>query len=326
MLQKSGFARLLIIVASVRVLDGAAYRSPHGFEECDASVQSSAISKCGKVTRRLKIFESITKHSYLPMFIGYKEGSRIPEDEKTMNEILQYSLVELTEILQTLEIRDPWKAMRIPVHVITLQSPETLMVFESLLLMLSIPKGSRGPTQLQQYLKEAISNQQCSKVNLCNKWPQNFKCDEMGHLKEILLDNSGRLDHLNLLMIPNTVKTLSLRNTNLKSISGWTELKGKSLRTLYVDGNAGLELNLIGLSRPDLEYFPLDHLSVSPRSIANYFGEGDRQRALSRIGKWMRKSTLRSLTLRHGIDGTKKRSQRCTRVYFDCDGSCTSYT
>ena len=316
------FAPLLLLVVSIRDLDSASYQSPKEYKEFDASVQPPFISRSGEVIRRLEIFESITKsddpqYHDLPMPFGYKEDSPAQGDEETIAEILQYSLVELTDTLQKLKLDDPPKAMRVPLHVIPMQTSESLMVFQSLLEMLSNPKESRPPTQWQQYLMESISNQQCSVMELCREFQQNFKCDQDGRLMVVLLDSKGPFSHLNLLMIPNTVEILSLRSMKLKTISEWIDLKAKSLKVLRVDGNAALELNLDGLTG-DLNYLRLEYLSISTRSISKYIGAADWQRALPKIGEWMKTSTLNSLRLRHRI---KTGNQRGTR--FHCDGSWT---
>ena len=317
-----GLTPVLLFVVSIRDLDGSTYQSPNECKEFDASVQPTFISRRREVTRRLNIFESITNSDYrqnddLPMLIGYKEECPSPEDDKKINEILQYSLVELSETLRTLKSNDPSKAMRIPVHVTPVQTSESLMVFESLLEMLSNPKESRSPPPWQQYLMDSISNEQCSVRELCREFQQNFKCDQEGRLMVVLLDCKGPFSHLNLLMIPNTVNILSVRGIKLKTISEWTDLREKSLKVLRVDGNANLELNLDGLTG-NLNYLRLEYLSISTRSISKYIGATDWQRALPKIGEWMKTSTLNSLRLRHRI---KTGNQRGTR--FHSDGSWT---
>ena len=134
----------------------------------------------------------------------------------------------------------------------------------------------------------------------------------------IQLDQKGRFDHLNLLMIPNTVIRILLRRTKLKTISEWTDLKGKSLKVLRLDRNSDLlELNLDGL-KGDSNHLPLEHLSVCVESMKNYFAETDWQRILPKIGEWMRKSTLNSLRL------WKRTNRNFGRdAYFDSDGSWT---
>ena len=275
-------------------------------------VQSAPIS-------RLNIFKSITKFTYhrhgdFPISVGLEEGTSIPEDDKTVNEILEHSLVELTEIIRTLESNDPSKAMRVPVHPVLSQS--SLGVFQCLLMMLPMPMESHSSTPWQQYLRESIRKHQCSVMELCQEYPSIFKCDYKGQLEIVILNGRGSFDHLNLLMIPNTVTILSLRSTKLKSISEWTDLNGKSLITLHLDENPDLRLNFDGL-RGELSYLPLDHLTVSSRSTAKYFG-GDWRRARSQIGEWMKTSTLATLRVGRRIHGS------WCKTHFDSDGSWTT--
>ena len=282
-----------------------------------AEIHQTHVSLTMVQSRRLNIFESITgsmdqRQGDIPVSIENEYGSSSAENDQTVNEILRHSLVNLADFLQKLEINDPSKAMRIPVHIVLVQS--SLSVFQSLFKMLSNPKESRSPTPWQQYLRESINNQQCSVKDLCNEFQQNFKCDEEGRLGAIMLDYRHPFDHLNLLMIPNTVKILFLRRTKLKTVSEWTDLKGKSLNRLYLDKNYGLKLNFDGLSR-ELNHLPLEHLSVSTRPIINYFGEENWWRACPQIGNWMRTSMLTYLQIR----GTMKGTPYCG-VVFACDG------
>ena len=314
------FAPLLFIAASILDLGGASYQSAKAHKEFDTIAQSSSVSKYREVTRRLKIFESITnsedqREDDSSVSIEYEQGISALDDDQTVNEILYHSLVELTAILRTLETNDPSKAMRIPVHVISVQS--SLMVFQSLLNMLSNLQNPCSPTPWQEYLTESISKHQCSVMYLCRRYPSIFKCNEQGHLEVIKLNRKAPFDHLNLLMIPNTVSLLSLRNIKLRTISEWTDLKGKLLKTLQLDFNYNLQLNLDGLTG-GLNHLPLEHLTVSSRSITNYFGERDWKRALSKIGNWMRTSTLISLKLKQKKTGCP----RCEGT-FDSDGSWT---
>ena len=296
-------ALLLCIVVSIVDIDAASDQCPKDNEEHDDSVRSS------DVTRRLKIFESITK-------------SGDHRNDESVNKILQYTWVELTEILRTLESNDPFQAMRVPVHVIPMQLPESLMVFQSLLEMLTNPKESRSPAPWQQYLMESIRNQECSEMDLCAKFDQNFKCDDEGHVKVLTFYGNSTFDHLNLLMIPNTVKTLNVnvKRTKLRTISKWTDLKGKSLKTFHLDDevrDSDLELNLDGL-RGELNHLPLEYLSVSTRSIAKYFGGRHWKRALPAIADWMGASTLSLFRLSSPrIKGSRY------KVHFESGGSWT---
>ena len=293
------FTSLLWITAVVAVdLNGASRQYPK------ESVQSAIVSKSPVVTRRMNALESITKSQdqrddTFPVSIGYEEGSRDAKDFETVNEILEHSLVELTKVLRTLETKDPFKATRIPLQRIAMQIPESLMVFQSLLKMLSNPKGSRSPTEWQRYLSESIRRQQCSEMDLCREFKQHFKCDEEGHLGAIMLDHKGSFDHLNLLMIPNTVKTLNLRQCKLKTISEWMYLKGKSLKKLSVDRNSDLKLNLEGLKR-ELNHLALEDLTVSRSQITSYFGMQSlhpTDPAFCRVQEWMKVSNLFQLRI-----------------------------
>ena len=318
------FALLLCITMSIVDIDGASDQCPKDNEELDVTVQSSSIFTSPEAVRRLDIFESIIKsgdqhNDDCPMSIGYKGVSPDPESDESVNEILQHSLIELTDTLRTLELNDPSKSMRIPVHLIPKQSPESRMVFQSLLELLSNPKESRSCTPLEKYLMESIGNQSCSEVDLCKKFHQNFKCGEEDHVKVITFYGNSTFDHLNLLMIPNTVEILNVnfRRTKLKTISEWTDLKGKSLKKLRLDANYGLKLNLDGL-QGELSHLPLEYLSVSTQSIENYFGGNHWKIALTKIGDWMSSSTLTSFRLR----SPRKQGSRYT-IHFDCDGSWT---
>lgn len=170
------FVLLIVIAVSIVHLDGASNRSPQEYKE---------------LTRRMKIFESITKsedqqHDDSSMSIDDEQGISTSDDNQTVNDILQHSLVELTEILRALDSGDASKAMRIPLHVIPVQS--SMMVFQSLLRMLSNPKESLSSEPWQNYLIGSIKNQQCSVMDLCREFEHNFKCDEEGHLTAIGLD------------------------------------------------------------------------------------------------------------------------------------------
>ena len=312
--------------------------SPKVPTNVESSVQSASIPKSAELTRRFEIFKSITastdqRHDDVSLSIEHGHSSSSAEDSETVNEILQHSLVDLTSTLQILGTNDPSKAMRIPVHVTPMQSPESLLVFQSLLMMLSNPKELRSLMPWQQYLSEAIRKHQCSEVELCREFHQNFKCDEEGHLEIIMLNARGSFDHLNLLMIPNTVKTLMVKRAQLKTISDWTDLKGKSLKVLQLNENNHLELKLEGL-RGELNHLPLQHLVVSTGAMADSFGEKNWgrasgtligrgefpienwERALSKIGNWMKTSTLTSLTLR-----ARGQSNSKGNVSFDSDGA-----
>ena len=225
------FTPLLCIATSIVNLNRASHQSPNDYREFQVSVHSPLISKPRVMPRRLQFFESITKSEDqrdddFPASIGSHEGCLAPEHDKSVNEILRHSLIELAEIMRTLKTNDPFKAMRLPVHATPVQTPESLEVFQSLLMMLSNPKESRSSKPWQQYLRESISKHQGSETDLCREFQPIFKCGGEGHLRVIMLDGKGPFDHLNLLMIPNTVKALYLRRTKLKTISEWNGLKG----------------------------------------------------------------------------------------------------
>ena len=83
-------------------------------------------------------------------------------------------------------------------------------------------------------------------MDLCHKFERDFKCGRDGHLMWIKLDGQ-EFDHLNLLMIPNTVRGLMVKSAKLKTISKWADLRGKSLDFLDLSQNPDLQLNLDGL-------------------------------------------------------------------------------
>ena len=333
---------LLFIAVSIVNLDGACHRYPQGQKESDTNVQSSSASRSREVTRRLKIFESITKsedqrNDDSSVSIEYEQGISAPDDDQTVNEILHHSLVELTEMLRTLDLHDPSKAMRIPVHVIPVQS--SLMMFQSLLMMLSNPKERRSPTSWQQYLMKSIRKKQCSEIELFTEFDHNFKCDAEVPLRVIMLVGhgyEGSFNHLNLLMIPNTVMRILLRDTKLKTISEWTDLKGNSLTILDLGGNPELKLKalshfldvvfsktfFVGICREKkfskiqhlrcetepfdalkggLNYLPLEHLVVSVRTIKMYIEPWAWLNLFPRIVDWIKASTLTSLKIKGTI-------------------------
>ena len=318
------FAALLWITVAAVDLDGAFRQSPKDYKAATESVQSTIISKSPVVMRRMNALESITKSQDqrdddFPVSIGYKEASPEPESGESVNDILQHSLIELTDTLRTLETNDPFKATRTPLQRIAMQIPESLMAFQSLLEMLSNSKESRSPTQWQRYLSESIRRQQCSEMDLCREFKQHFKCDD-GRLVAIMLDHKGSFDHLNLRMIPNTVKVLYLSRIKLKTISEWKDLKGKSLKNLSVDRNSDLKLNLDGLKR-ELNYLALENLIVSRSQITSYFGMQSvhpTDPAFCRVQEWMKVSILDQLRIYARGCGQK----RGDFLFFD-DGTYT---
>ena len=106
-------------------------------------------------------------------------------------------------------------------------------------------------------------------MDLCNEYHRNFNCYPDGRLRVIGLSGQ-EFDHLNLLMIPNTVTMLYLKKTKLKTISKWADLRGKSLKFLALGQNPDLQLDLGGL-KGELDHLSLEHLIVSSSQRA-YFG------------------------------------------------------
>ena len=225
--------------------------------------------------KRLPIFESFTEANReqpddLP--VSPEDEYSIPDsgDEETVN-------VALSRLLADFEVPE---------------SPD-LIVFRSLLKMFENPKDSSALPSWQQYVEKAIRNQDCLVMNLCSEYNQHFKCEE-GHLTFINVDGMGSFDHLNLLMIPNTVRVFSAERCKLKTISPWSDLKGKSLECLRLKDNADLNLDLHGLTG-DSDHLLLSRLAISKVSILKYFGlrAQDRTDLLSSgITEWMKQSTL----------------------------------
>ena len=321
------FALLLWIAVSG--VDAASHQSLPK----ESSVQSTPLPECRAMARRLKIFESFTKSTDqrdddLPLSAKVVEldqdyfHSGSSDDEQSVNELLQHSLVELREIIDATKT-----------HVIPTESIESLIVFQSLLKMLSIPRQfeSDSPSPWQNYLIASIRNLKCSVMDLCHEFSSNFKCDHEGRLKLIVIYGMGPFDHLNLLMIPNTVKGLSMERCGLTSISPWSDLKGKSLKSLriYVSDAGNLKLNLDGL-QGTLDHLPLENLTVGKYQISEYFGLQTLDRwpdsALSKIGKWMRCSTLLNLRAVMSLRNVRDRRQTGRRQKCLCfcrDGTCT---
>ena len=213
------------------------------------------------MSRRLSVFESFAKSDDDP-----RDDFRIRPslaDNETVNEILQHSLIELTRTIGIMQL-----------------------VFESLSRMLSIPLHSPSSLSLDLY----------HKLNL------DVHCNHEGHLTVIGLNRVGQFDHsLNLLMIPSTVEKVSMQRCGLTSISPWSDLKGKSLKSLriYESDRLNLKLNLDGL-KGTLDYLPLEHLSVGRNQVSDYFGLqkfSSSDPAFHRIGKWMKLSTLNVLRI-----------------------------
>ena len=225
----------------------------------EPSVRSRTTISGSPVTRRLRIFESFAKsedptQDDYPLPIGSDQVILASDDDPTINEILDESLVELRGIIEALT------------PVTGFQSTESLIVFHSLLGMFSSrhPVQFHSPLPWQTYLSQSITNLRCSVTDLCREFGSNFKCDQEGHLRVILLNGKGPFDHLNLLMIPNTVEILSMERCGLTSISAWSDLKDKSLQSLriYETGTSNLKLNLDGL-QGTLDYLPLRDITVA---------------------------------------------------------------
>ena len=250
-------------------------------------------------TRRLTIFESFAKSDDQrdddlqspPEATELHQDSNNSDDDKTVNENLKQSLVELTEIVE---------GMKTP--VIPNESAKSLIVFQSLSRMLSnaYRKQSGSPSPWPKDLSECIRNLKCSVKDLCEEFNWNFKCNQEGHLSVIVLRGNGPFAHLNLRMIPNTVERFSMKSCGLTSISAWSELKGKSLKSLRI--NEYFKLNLDGL-QGTLDDLPLVQLSVGRWQVSEYFGlqtqsvDALSDSALTKIGEWMRSSTLVNLRI-----------------------------
>ena len=316
------FAPLVWI--TVRGVDAASLQSLFN----ESSIQSTPFPESQRMTRRLNIFESFAKsedqrQSHNQSSVEAAEPPRDSfdsDDDKTVNEILRQSLVELTEIIETMTT-----------HLIPTDSIESLIVFQSLLKMLSIPKPSASdyPFSWQKYLSESIRNLNCSVTDLCRRFKMNFKCNQNGQLNVIILYKVEPPLHLNLLMIPRTVERLSIERCGLTSISAWSDLRGKSLKSLRIhESEAGnLKLNLDGL-QGTLDYLPLETLSVRKSQISEHFGlptfGGWPDSAFSQIGEWMRCSTLLYLREVSRISNAKdsrhpSRGRKC--ISFCRDGT-----
>ena len=280
----------------------------------ESSLQSPPLREPRAMTERLNIFESFAKsedqrHGHLQLSVDSVEPDQDcfgSDDGKTVNEILQDSLVELERDYRQL----------IPTEFI-----ESLIVFQSLLKMLSMryPGPPASPLPWQTYLSESIRTLRCLVMDLCHEFGSHFKCDDEGHLNAITLNEmAGRFDHFDLLLIPNTVKMIEMKRTKLKTISEWEDLRGKSLKTLRIheNGVSNLKLNLDGLQGA-LDYLPLEHLTVGRSEVSDYFGLQTvslHDPALSRIGEWMSSSTLMSLRIE-----TQRNHKR--KVYLQRDGT-----
>ena len=66
-------------------------------------------------------------------------------------------------------------------------------------------------------------------------------CSDKGQLSKVILGKGLSMQHLNLLMIPNTVEVLKIGEINLKTMSKWTDLNGKSLKRMYLIGRIPIE-------------------------------------------------------------------------------------
>ena len=287
--------------------------------------------KSGAITRRLNIFESFARSAdqqgdalqLSADVVKPDQDSLDSDDEKSVNEILQHSLVELKEIIDAAKT-----------HLISTESVESLIVFQSLLKMLSIPEQfvSDSPSSWQRYryLSESIRNLKCSVTDLCREFDSNFKCDQQGHLIWIRLEGMRPFHHLNLLMIPNTVEALKIERCGLTSISAWADLKGKSLKTLRIyESKAGcLKLNLDGL-QGTLDHLPLEQLSVGTEQVREYFGLrtlSPSDSAMPQIEKWMKASTLVNLKIaprhsRHNRGGTRVIFGRDSIIFLSRNGT-----
>ena len=274
------------------------------------------------MTRRLKIFESFAKSKdqragdlqVSPEVVKPDQDCFGLDGEQSVNELLQHSLVEWREIIDAAKT-----------HLISTEAVESMIVFQSLLKMLSIPREfeSDSPSPWQNYLIASISNLKCSVKDLCHEFSSNFKCDHEGRLKLIAICGMGPFDHLNLLMIPNTVERIIIERCGLASISAWSDLKGKSLKSLriYVSEAGNLKLNLDGL-QGTLDYLPLEYLTLGGWQVSEYFGLETlslSDPALPQIGKWMRASTL--VNLRIESRNSRRALRRRRRINFYREGT-----
>ena len=310
------FAALLwIIVCGV---DAASVQ----FQLTESSVQSAPLSESRVMTRRLNIFESFAKSDYeqqdhfqLPAAIVEPHQDCVgSNDDQTVDEIFQDPRMGLPEIIEP--IRNP---------VALSESIESLIVFQSLLRMLSTrnPKEGDSPLPWQKYLSESIRNLKCSVTEFCNKFKGNFRCDKQGHLIFIRLHKMGPFDHLNLLMIPKTVAKLTLDRCGLTSISEWSDLKGKLLQSMKIiePETSNLKLNLDGL-RGTLDYLPLEYLTLGSWQVSEYFGLETLSLSdpgLPQIGKWMGASTL--VNLRIERRDSRRAVRRRRRISFYREGT-----
>ena len=111
-----------------------------------------------------------------------------------------------------------------------------------------------------------------------------------------------------------------MRSIKLKTISAWSDLKEKSLKTLYIfaAGSSNLKLNLDGL-QGTLDDLPLEDLTVGRAQISEYFGVQTvslSDSALPKIGEWMRSSTL----VRLRIVAASSRFRNRRRICVDRNG------
>ena len=311
------------------------FSSPSVFNSADATnmllfasllwITALAVDKTSpqsRPIRRLQIFESFTElHDEQPDDLSRtleNEYSTLDsDDEGTVNVILSRLLIDfhVPETLQLPQCLDGVRASQNEGQI------RDLMVFQSLLMMLTNPKDSQALFPWQQYLAKSLRNQNASVINLCSEYKQHFRC-EHEHLTFINVDGKGLFDHLNLLKIPNTVRVFSAERCKLKTISPWSDLKGKSLECLRLKDNADLNLDLHGLTG-NSDHLPLNRLVVSKVSISNYFGlQPHHRRDLKSSGlkEWMKKSTLECMkVLRNGHQPGHKRNPLC----FYRDGTWT---
>ena len=251
----------------------------------ESSVQSTSVHESRRMTRRLNIFESFAKSEDQRDEDSQLLEETVNPDDQTVNEILQQSLVELTEIIESSHLH---------------------FVFQSLLKMLSNCAPEQSDTPLpplpyawQHYMRECIRNLKYSVKDLRHRFGANFKFDHQGHLKVINLFQTGSpRKHFNLLMIPNTVEEMKMRHCQIHTISDWADLKGKAVKSLCILEGKHLKLNLDGL-QGTFNHLPLEHLIVGSCQISEYFGVRNNPSpypaTFKRIGEWMKTSTLLSL-------------------------------
>ena len=113
----------------------------------------------------------------------------------------------------------------------------------------------------------------------------------------IFVINSSEISNAMQMVICQNI--LYMKRSGLKTISEWTNLKEKSLKSLQLHQNIGLELNLDGLMG-GLDHLPLENLIVSREQLSAYFGlkrVSPNDLCFFRVQEWMKLSTLTYLRI-----------------------------